>query len=192
MTKQVQQVTAFVFGVVFLAVMLAIALFRPDPTPFQYLVFRTTLAVAVGGVVAMIPGFLEARVGKAVRSGGAVAAFIIVFFFSPAKLVATPTPVREHVGFLGDLDEHFKRRVPASEYVLTVTPVAGFDAERFWIAETSDETWEGLIQKICARYSRCMQCRVDRRSANLALTSDLETGTTREGVKMLQCRAAQT
>lgn len=189
MNKKNQQICAFLFGVCFLIAMLALALFRPDPTPFQYLVFRTTLALAAAGVVAMIPGFLHAEVGKMVRSGGAIAAFVIVFFFSPANLVATPRPLREHVGFLSALDDHFQRRVPSSEYQLTIVRRPDVDVGRFWVSETSDETWSGLFRKICKRYERCLVCAVDERSATLELQGELQTGATAEGAKTLTCKA---
>ena len=88
--KSTQQLLAFVFGVVFLIAVLALAVFIPNPTPFQYTVFRIVLALAAGGVAAMIPGFIRAEVPKYVQAGGALAVFVIVFFFSPAALVVNP------------------------------------------------------------------------------------------------------
>lgn len=189
MRKSVQQICAFAFGVVFLTVMLAIALLEPNPTPFQYLVFRTTLALAAGGVVAMIPGFLQAQVGNAVRAGGAVSAFVVIFFFSPAALVATPKPLKEHVGFLSGLIDHFQRHVSVGEYELRVESRSDVDVGRFWISETSDETWRGLFRKICQRYEKCLSCDVGERSATLSLRGDLQEGVTTEGAETLNCKA---
>lgn len=87
-----QQLAAYVFGVAFVIVMLMIAIFIPRPDPFPYTVFRIVLALAAAGVAAMIPGFLHVNVGTVVRAGGAIAVFVITFFFSPAGLVATMEP----------------------------------------------------------------------------------------------------
>ncbi len=75
-------IVAFIFGVAFIVTMLVLAIFFPRPTPFQYTVFRVTLALAAAGVAAMIPGFiiLDFNPGAAVliRAGGALAVFVVV------------------------------------------------------------------------------------------------------------------
>ena len=86
MSKGLQRILAYVFGVVFVAALLALAVWIPKPTPFQYTVFRIVLALAAAGVGATIPGFLEARVGTWVRAGGAMAIFVVVYFYAPAAL----------------------------------------------------------------------------------------------------------
>lgn len=77
----------FTFGIIFVTVMLVLSLFFSEPSPFQYFVFRIVLALAASGITASIPGFLEVRVSNGVRAGGALAVFVIVFFFSPASLI---------------------------------------------------------------------------------------------------------
>ena len=89
MNKHWQRIVAFAFGVVFAVALLVLAIMFPTPTPFQYLVFRIVLAMAVSGVAAMIPGFLEVNVPGVVRAGGALAVFVIVFFYNPAALVVS-------------------------------------------------------------------------------------------------------
>jgi hypothetical protein len=81
-----QQITAFTFGAIFVTALLVLAVKFPEPTSFQYMVFRIVLALAAGGVSAMIPGFLKVEVKPGVRAGGALAVFVVVFFFNPAKL----------------------------------------------------------------------------------------------------------
>lgn len=83
----IDKILAFVFGAIFLTAILAIALFVPSPTDFQYNVFRTTLALAGAGIGAVIPGFMEVRFQKFLRAGGALAVFAVLYFFSPANLV---------------------------------------------------------------------------------------------------------
>jgi hypothetical protein len=91
-TKTQQQVTAFVFGVVFVLVLLAVAFAVPNPSDFQYVVFKTVLALAAAGAAAMIPGFIHVTISKFVRAGGALAVFAIVFFYSPAAAVRANVP----------------------------------------------------------------------------------------------------
>ena len=86
LSKSAQQSTAFAFGAVLVGLLLGIAFLCPSPTPFQYTVFRIVLALAAAGAAAMIPGFISVEVGAAVRAGGAIAVFVVVYFFSPAAL----------------------------------------------------------------------------------------------------------
>ena len=86
MRKAEEKKLAYAFGVVFVVVLLAMALFVPNPTEFQYTVFRIVLALAAAGVAAMIPGFLEVTVSTWLRAGGAMAIFAVVYFYAPAAL----------------------------------------------------------------------------------------------------------
>lgn len=90
----VQIIAAVGFGVSFVLLLLFLAIKFPEPTPFQYNVFRTVLSLAVAGVASMIPGFikLDLKSGQdlAIRAGGALAVFVFCYFFNPAKLVAGP------------------------------------------------------------------------------------------------------
>lgn len=82
-----EQIAVFTFGVVFVVALLGLAISFPEPTAFQYTVFRIVLALAVSGVVAFVPGFIEVDVNRWLRAGGAIAVFVIIYFFSPANLV---------------------------------------------------------------------------------------------------------
>jgi hypothetical protein len=86
MRKTDEKKLAYIFGVVFVVMLLAVALFVPNPTAFQYTVFRIVLALAAAGVAAMIPGFLEVTISTWLRAGGALAIFVIVYFYAPAAL----------------------------------------------------------------------------------------------------------
>jgi hypothetical protein len=101
-TKKSQQSTAFAFGAVFVVAMLVLAIAFPNPTPFQYTVFRIVLALAIAGVAAMIPGFLEVEISGRIRAGGALAFFVIVYFYNPAKFVTPPSDVHRAQGYTRD------------------------------------------------------------------------------------------
>ncbi|MEX1034275.1 MAG: hypothetical protein WDZ30_13000 [Cellvibrionaceae bacterium] len=78
--------------------MLVIALVTPEPSVFQYRVFQTVLSLAVAGVAAMIPGFLQVNISGWIRAGGALGVFAVVYFYSPADLVVKPpAELKEHV-----------------------------------------------------------------------------------------------
>ena len=102
MDSRGERIAVFVFGVAFVSAILVLAVFFPDPTNFQYTVFRIVLALAAAGVAAFIPGFLHLQVNNWLRAGGAMAVFAIVFFFSPAQLMQGPKipPKGKEVGFV--------------------------------------------------------------------------------------------
>ena len=82
----------FVVGVVFILLLLVLAIFFPNPTDFQYFIFRTVIALAAAGVAALIPGLLQIKI-PAVQAGGALAVLVLVYEFSPASLVSLPPSV---------------------------------------------------------------------------------------------------
>jgi hypothetical protein len=141
-----QIVVAFIFGVVFVVTMLVLAIVFPRPEPFQYMVFRVTLALAAAGVAAMIPGFITFNFNPSaavlIRAGGALAVFVIVYFMNPAGLVAESPPSRvlaagaEGLKSLQDLDNAIRQ---------TVGPLTRFD--RAWSEDKRDEaiTKMGLL-----------------------------------------------
>ena len=94
MNKQGERKTAFVFGVSFVIVLLALAIAFPDPTPFRYVVFRIVLSLAAAGVAAMVPGFLEVTVPGWIRASGALGVFVVIYFYNPAALVVQPTDTK--------------------------------------------------------------------------------------------------
>ena|ERR1700733_11618965 len=78
---------AIVSGLVFLVTMLAIALFVPQPSPFQYFVFRSVLAIAAAAFATAIPGILDLKMGNWLKASGALAVLVLVFLVNPASLV---------------------------------------------------------------------------------------------------------
>jgi len=86
-----EKIAIFAFGVAFVVLLLVLAIFFPNPTDFQYFIFRTVIALAASGVAALIPGLLHVEL-PAARAGGALAVFILVYQFSPASLVTQSTP----------------------------------------------------------------------------------------------------
>lgn len=77
-------ILAFSFGTLFVATLLAIAVFIRNPTPFLYTVSRVILALAGAGVATVIPGLLNVTVSTVVKASGALAVFAIIYFFPVA------------------------------------------------------------------------------------------------------------
>ncbi|MGA8499319.1 MAG: hypothetical protein WB764_27820 [Xanthobacteraceae bacterium] len=94
----------FIFGLAFVTTILVFAFVFPEPTPMQYLVMRIILALATSAVATLLTGFIDLEIPNFLKAGGAFAIFIIVFFYNPAALVATPPAAG---GVSGTID--FKR-----------------------------------------------------------------------------------
>jgi hypothetical protein len=93
MTKAQERLAVYIFGVVFVVAILITAIVYPKPTPFQYTVFRIVLALACAGIAAFVPGFIEVAVSTIIKAGGAIAVFVIVFFWNPAPLFVEAPPI---------------------------------------------------------------------------------------------------
>jgi hypothetical protein len=82
-----EKIVGFIFGVAFVTALLILSVFIPNPTPSQYSTFQTILALAAAGVGGILAGTIQVKgsIQKwSVRAGGAIALFVIVFFFAPA------------------------------------------------------------------------------------------------------------
>lgn len=59
----------------------------PDPSAWQQFVFRALMAIGIAAMAAVIPGFVNARIGAnkyfQIVAGGAIALFVILWFFNP-------------------------------------------------------------------------------------------------------------
>jgi hypothetical protein len=91
---------AFSFGAVFICALLALAVAIPSPTDQQFEIFRIVIAIAAAGVAAVIPGVLNVGLrqgrGLVITAGGALAVFVITYFYSPARW-ATQATSNNHV-----------------------------------------------------------------------------------------------
>jgi hypothetical protein len=90
--KNWEKLTSLAFGIVFVVVLLSVAILVPNPTVAQWFVFRVVLALAASGIGAIIPGLIVVNVSNVVRAGGAIALFLLVYWFNPPKLVVSDKP----------------------------------------------------------------------------------------------------
>lgn len=138
MKKRTQQFFAFGFGVTFVVTMLILAIALPNPTLFQYTIFRVVLALATAGVAAMIPGFIEIEIPNWLRAGGALAVFVVVYFYNPASLVAplaekSPPTVKENTQIpIGNV---------SGDVVISQNQSGGITAHSVNINETVPPDW---------------------------------------------------
>jgi len=88
----VEKLATFVFGVIFLAVMLGLALLVPNPSESQSFIFRVVVAAAAGGAVVFLPGAVNVNIRPSIRAGGALCVFAMVYAFNPPKTSNAPPP----------------------------------------------------------------------------------------------------
>lgn len=77
-----EKIAVFIFGVTFISTLLFVVL-KEDLNERAYSIIRIIMALAVAGVGACIPGFLDVQLKGFIRAGGAMALFVIVYFFTP-------------------------------------------------------------------------------------------------------------
>ena len=75
---------------VFIGGLFVLAIVIPNPTPFQYWVFRVILALAAAGIGGALPGFITVKLPLLVKgvlhAGGALALFAIIYLVNPPRL----------------------------------------------------------------------------------------------------------
>ncbi len=91
MSQRTSHIIAISSGIVFVVFLLLIALFVPNPTSFQFFIFRTVMALAAAGFGVAIPGFLRIELPiwqkGFIHAGGALAMFALVYLINPASFV---------------------------------------------------------------------------------------------------------
>ena len=86
-TTILEKILGFSFGVVFISVLLGLNVLIPNPSPTQHEAFKIILALAAAGIGGILAGFIQVKgtFGKlALRAGGALALFLVVYLISPA------------------------------------------------------------------------------------------------------------
>lgn len=86
----VKALIAFVFGAIFIITILAFATLVKDPSSTAIWTYRVILALAAGGVAAILPGFIDVKYKSFVQAGGAIGVFVLVLMAFP-----TPSPAPE-------------------------------------------------------------------------------------------------
>jgi len=169
-----ERLLVFIFGTIFLALILLIAVFEPDLNARSFFIVRVALALAGAGIAALIPGFLNVQVSNYIRAGGAIAVFIVIYFFNPP-----PTDEPKHFiheGFLGDLYSHLHENTSWDEFRLELDQSNREKLIDLYIQpEIKGESWAELLGKICSAYP-CLKCTPAPGSISNKVSISLERG----------------
>ncbi|MCL9777577.1 tetratricopeptide repeat protein [Vibrio methylphosphonaticus] len=107
-----EKVAGYLFGTIFIATILTLAVVIEIPNSFQWSVFKTILALAAAGVGGVFTGFLQVQgsIQKVkLQAGGALALFVIVYFFSPATPPVDYLPQKTEQQYQQELTERKKK-----------------------------------------------------------------------------------
>lgn len=154
-----ERIALGVSAIIFLLIMLGIAIFVPEVTPFQVFVFRTVLAIVAAAAAAFIPGFIRLKLGLAanvsVRAGGALGVFVLIYAINPPLLISEPKKFI-HEGVIGTLEKHISGKV--TDFSLTLGDSRQDELRALYIDETIGDSWGQLLSRICDRYTACLKC----------------------------------
>jgi hypothetical protein len=123
-----QKLTLFVFGTVFLLGLLAIALFDRQPSQTSWHIYNSVLAMAAGGIAALVPGTLSLKWKSGLTATGALAVAMIVFY-AGKNVSASNAMVQDLKSYLvfRAQDELAASPYTSDVYVVINSHVAAFD-----------------------------------------------------------------
>jgi hypothetical protein len=124
-----EKITLFAFGTFFFIVLLAIAWLDRHPSGSSWYIYICVLAMAAGGVAALLPGAINVDLHPGIRAGGAIAVAVLVFYFGKDR----PTEALMVQGLKSHLDAPQGSVIdPASDvYVVINSKLATYDKGGF-------------------------------------------------------------
>jgi hypothetical protein len=112
-----EKITLFVFGTFFFIVLLAIAWLDRHPSSSSWFIYICVLALAAGGVAALLPGTINVNVNPGIRASGAFAIAVLVFAFGKDR----PTSDTIIQGLQSHLDSPIGSVIdPSSDVYVTI------------------------------------------------------------------------
>lgn len=78
-------------GGILLAIPIIALFFIPEPSIYQFFAFRVCFGLGGAGIASHIPGWLNVNINNWIKAGGAIAIFVLLWFFNPPALIATVT-----------------------------------------------------------------------------------------------------
>lgn len=82
---------AVTIGVGLIAIVILLAVFIPNPTPFRYIIFRSIMPLAAGLIVGLLPGMLQVKVAPegmakaiGIRATSGFGVFVLMYMLNPA------------------------------------------------------------------------------------------------------------
>ena len=131
---------ASVCGMALILIVLFLAFFVHDPSELQANILRIVLALACGGFGAAIPGILDVQISNVIKAGGALAVFIVVYFWNPAHVTPTTnsaSPIQVPVTATPTSPVTQSPPTPTIE-TTTSAPVSEIQQPKFIFLKTSD------------------------------------------------------
>lgn len=86
MTKSTEKLISYACSLFFVMAIFIVAIVIPNPSGFQYTIFRIILALSAGGFAAFFSGFLTVEFSNKIKAGSGFAVFIVVYLLAPAPL----------------------------------------------------------------------------------------------------------
>lgn len=104
-------VIAFLMGLMVVALAVFAIHKFPNPSPAQFLVLRTLLAIGAAAIASGLTGFIEIEIPNYVRAGGGLAVFVLVYLRAPAGWnLVKPAPPQQAARPLGQGSRVIVRR----------------------------------------------------------------------------------
>jgi hypothetical protein len=91
-SKATERKAVFSFAVLFLGALIVLAVTIPNPSGWEYIVFKVILALGAAGFAAYLPGSLGINVNTWVRGGGALGVLVLVYLYNPAAPIPPDQP----------------------------------------------------------------------------------------------------
>jgi TIR domain len=153
-----EKLALLIFAVWFLLTLIVLAIKFHDPTPFQLTVFRVILSLAAAGIAAFIPGLIEFEIKPALRTGGALAVFAIVYFTNPGQLVLQQQlTTSDRIAYAGTVKDANTLK-PVGNALVGITEDQSLperfttDSEGVFFAKVSKDTQTMLLEITAAGY----------------------------------------
>lgn len=89
-----EKMIGYVFGIIFIFLLLALVFFIPDPSRLQTKVINTILALAAGGFAMLISGTITVNIPGYIKAGGALAITVLILVSDPITDLATNGKLR--------------------------------------------------------------------------------------------------
>lgn len=84
--KKESMIPLFIGSILMGIPIIALMCFIQTPNPYQFFMFRVCIALGGGAIATYIPGWLNINVkahNNTLKAGGAIAAFILLYFYTP-------------------------------------------------------------------------------------------------------------
>lgn len=84
-----ERMIGYIFGIIFIFLLLGLVFFIPDPTKLQAKVVNTILALAAGGFAMLISGTIMVNLPGYIKAGGAIAITALILVSDPISNLAS-------------------------------------------------------------------------------------------------------